>query len=187
MASPSAWPGSRRLNGGVDRLTLPEGPGAFWLCGKRLIGPDPDGTLERLSVDTVVCLNEEHELDGHYPGYVAWLKSATTARVIWAPIHDFGAPTLEEFIPLVADVRARLDRGATVLAHCGAGIGRTGTLAAGVLTSYGLRVETALVQIRAERPMAGPETGPQLDLVRAFAARRATMSSVGSAPERDIR
>jgi len=51
------------LDGGIDEIPLPPlARGRLWLCGKHAIGPDPDGLLERVGADGVVCLNEEHEL-----------------------------------------------------------------------------------------------------------------------------
>lgn len=40
------------------------------MCGKHAIGPDPEGLLERVGADGVVCLSEEHELAERYPGYL---------------------------------------------------------------------------------------------------------------------
>jgi protein-tyrosine phosphatase len=89
---------------------------------------------------------------------------------VWFPIHDLNAPTLERTLPLLADLRARLDLGEHLLMHCAAGIGRAGTLAACILVQLGMGVDDALMLVRSSRPMAGPEVGPQLDLVTAVAA-----------------
>ena len=67
------------------------------------------------------------------------------------------------------DLQARLANDEHLLLHCAAGIGRTGTLAACILVQQGTSVDDALTLVRASRPMAGPEVGPQLDLVRAVA------------------
>ena len=60
----------------------------------------------------------------------------------------------------------RLLRGDRVVVHCGAGIGRAGTTAAAVLVLLGTPLDDALAHVRAHRPMAGPEVGPQLELLQ---------------------
>jgi protein-tyrosine phosphatase len=72
---------------------------------------------------------------------------------------------------LVAELVERLHSGQTLLVHCGAGIGRAGTLAACVLMGLGVPKDDALSTVAAARPMAGPEAGAQLDLVEALAVR----------------
>jgi protein-tyrosine phosphatase len=55
--------------------------------------------------------------------------------------------------------------------HCGAGIGRAGTVATGLLISCGVPLPDALHHVGACRPMAGPEAGAQTELLVALAAR----------------
>ena len=51
------------LDGGIHEIPLPSpAQGRLWLCGKHAIGPDPEGLMERVGADGVVCLNEEYEL-----------------------------------------------------------------------------------------------------------------------------
>ena len=47
-----------------------------------------------------------------------------------------------------------------LLVHCGAGIGRAGTVAVALLVDMGVPLEDALAHVAAHRPMAGPEAGP---------------------------
>jgi len=91
---------------------------------------------------------------------------------VWFPIHDLNAPPLERVTPLLQDLLRRIDDGEHLLVHCAAGIGRAGTLAACLLVRLGMEVDAALALVRASRPMAGPEVGPQLDLVKAVAELR---------------
>jgi protein-tyrosine phosphatase len=156
------WPVGRSRDGGVDEVPLP-GPGRLWLCGKHAIGPDPEAALASVGATVVVCLNERAELADRYPGYVAWLERDPRAR--WHPVPDLHAPPVDEARELVAELRVRLDAGAGLLVHCGAGIGRAGTLAAAVLMSYGVPLDEALTTVRASRPMAGPEAGAQAELL----------------------
>ena len=153
----------RSRNGGIDRVPVADAPGALWLCGKHLIGPDPVAAVDRVGADVVVCLNERHELEDRYPAYVDWLRSDARAR--WVPVPDLGVPPIDIARELARGVAADLDAGRTVLAHCGAGIGRAGTLAAAVLVVRGATVDEAVAVVAASRPTAGPEAGAQLRLL----------------------
>ena len=54
--------------------------------------------------------------------------------------------------------------------HCGAGIGRAGTMAAALLIRMGCDEAAARATVARARPMAGPEAGAQADLLAALAA-----------------
>lgn len=149
------------------------GDGRLWLCGKHAIAPDADGLLARLGAAHVVCLTERHELADRYPAYVDWLDRDERAR--WRPVHDLGVPTFAGFVAVVDLVRGWLRAGSSVVVHCGAGIGRAGTLAVGVLLAEGMALDDALGHVAAHRPMAGPEVGAQRDLVAAFAAHTSAL------------
>lgn len=166
-----AWRASERSrNGGLDRVPVDDVPGQLWLCGKHLIGPDVDAAIDRVGADVVLCLNERHELDDRYPDYVRWLR--TDPRAWWVPVPDLHAPPVDEANAVVADLSSHLEAGRTVLAHCGAGIGRAGTIAAGLLVHRGATVEEAIAVVAASRPGAGPEAGAQMELLRALTDRR---------------
>jgi protein-tyrosine phosphatase len=145
---------------------LPEGSGALWLCGKHFVGPDVGEAMRSTGATTVVCLNESSELEQRYPAYVEWLR--TDPRAHWHPIPDLHAPPVSEARQLVTDLRHLLDEGETLLVHCGAGIGRAGTIAVGVLLTYGIPLGEALATVAAHRPLAGPEAGPQRELLAAL-------------------
>ena len=126
------------------------GPGRLWLCGKHFIGPDPEVALERTGAAVVVCLNERYELEDRYPEYVDWLLHTAADRAIWFPLHDMHAPPLDEVQPLFAEIARRLDEDEGVIVHCGAGVGRAGTVA--------VALDDALATVASSRPMAGPQT-----------------------------
>lgn len=165
------WRSGRSLDGGIDRIPVPGTAGTMWLCGKHLIGPDPVATIDELGVDTVVCLSQQHELVERYPHYVEWLAEAGE-HAIWHPVPDLHAPPLAEAEHLVDEILRRLDLGHTILVHCGAGIGRAGTIAAAVLIRRGVTLERALETVASSRPLGGPEAGAQTDLLRALADAR---------------
>ena len=200
----SGWLDERQRNGGIDEVPLPGGAaGRLWLCGKHLIGPDPEAVVERVGADAVVCLNPRHELAGRYDDYLGWLaveadqspddagvgmigapavetdqlpddaldgRTTRCARV-WFPIADLHAPDAAGMAPLLDDLQARLAAGQTLVVHCGAGIGRAGTVAAALLIGLGESLDDALATVAASRPMAGPQDPSQLALLRELSAR----------------
>lgn len=173
------WLGTRGRDGGIDTVPLPGVAGGLSLCGKHAIGPDPEGALRRCDATTVVCLVEEHELADRYPEYVAWLRfhtgqsqvdaRPTAVRAVWLPVHDLHAPPLDDAVRLLDDLLARVRGGEHLLVHCGAGIGRAGTVAVCMLIALGMHPDDALAHVASHRPMAGPEVGAQRELVRAVA------------------
>jgi protein-tyrosine phosphatase len=160
-----SWLGPRSIDGGVDRIPLPHGTGALWLCGKHVVGVDPDAALERVGATTVVCLTERHELADRYPQYMEWLMEQRGDRALWHPIPDLHFPSLAELRPFLTELVDRIDDGASLLVHCGAGIGRAGTMAACILIVMGVERDEALWVVAEHRPIAGPETGAQRDVI----------------------
>jgi protein-tyrosine phosphatase len=154
------WLGERSWHGGCDEIPLPSGPGRIWVCGKRFVGPDPEEALDAVSADVIVCLCEAHELRDRYPDYLTWLAEEKR-RAIWFPIPDVHAPALLPAIELLDGLEARLAAGESAIMHCGAGIGRAGTMAAALLIRMGMSRTEALAAVGAHRPMAGPEAGAQ--------------------------
>lgn len=140
------------------------------MCGKHVVGPDPERALARAGADTIVCLTERHELADRYPAYVEWLGAHRGRRALWFPVPDLHALSLDDTRALVRALRARIDAGEHLLVHCAAGIGRAGTIATCLLIDFGLDRDRALAVVAANRPMAGPEVGAQRDLVDAVAA-----------------
>jgi protein-tyrosine phosphatase len=167
-----AWPHGRSRDGGIDEIPLDVTTGRLFLCGKHAVGPDPDAALERAGATTIVCLNDVSELMPRYPEYVEWLRRNATSRAVHHPVHDMHAPTLTEFDALIVDLHVRLLAGERLLVTCGAGIGRAGTVAVGVVIRLGSSLDDALDIVRAHRPMAGPEVGTQLELLAEYARQR---------------
>lgn len=175
QAAPSddRWPRGRARDGGIDQIPLPCATGSLWLAGKHAVGPDPELALGRAGdARVLVCLTERHELVDRYPDYVDWLGAHGGVRALWWPVPDLHAPGLDEAARMVGVLAEHVRGGAGLLVHCGAGIGRAGTVATCLLIELGMGLGDALEAVATNRPMAGPEVGSQRDLVHAFAASR---------------
>jgi len=172
-----AWPSERSRDGGIDEIPLPTAlSGRLFLCGKHAIGPDHLALMERVGATTVVCLTETYELKDRYPDFADWLRGNLGERAVHHPIPDMHAPTVDDLGRLVEDIHARLMAGEAIIVHCAGGIGRSGTVAVAVLVRAGVPIEDALVTVRSNRPMAGPEVGAQQDVLRDYAVSRSRSS-----------
>ena len=171
------WPTGRSADGGLDRVPLPFGTGALWMCGKHRVGPDPEAVLRSIDATTIVCLTQRDELADRYPSYVAWLDQHHPMRAVWYPVHDLSVPAFDLFVVHIAHLRERLERGEHLVVHCGAGIGRAGTYVTALLMAMDVPQQQALDHVRAHRPMAGPEVGTQRLLIDSYAAYLETSRS----------
>jgi protein-tyrosine phosphatase len=165
-AADEGWPRGRGRHGGVDEIPVPGTVGRMWLAGRRYVAPDPEAALASVRATTVVCLCEAFELEARWPEYVRWLGGPSA---VWCPVPDLHAPPAATAGALVREIATRLDAGAGVLVHCGAGMGRAGTVAAAVLMHYGMSVPDAVAAVAAARPGAGPEVGAQTELLEELA------------------
>ena len=157
----------RSRNGGIDEVALPHGDGRLWLCGKHFVGPDVEAVLARTGASAIACLTEGHELSSRYPDYLEWLVANRGGRAMFTPMPDLHA-TVADIAVIVDGIRTRVDAGEGVVLHCGAGIGRAGTIAAAVLVSMGVTLDDALATVLASRPTAGPQSVEQERALAAY-------------------
>ena len=89
-----------------------------------------------------------------------------------APIVDFGVPRIEQAKLICGQATAHTDHGETVVFHCHAGKGRTGTMLAAMLIWSGAAAEAAIATTKARTP-TWIETGGQLAFLTEFGAHLA--------------
>jgi atypical dual specificity phosphatase len=92
------------------------------------------------------------------------------AEALHLPVPGSCAPTQEQLDHGVQAIAQALERGERVAVHCGAGLGRAGTMLAAYLVGQGCAAEEAMERVRAARP-GSIETLEQEQAVREFAQR----------------
>ena len=85
------------------------------------------------------------------------------------PIPDFTAPDIQQVEQATQIINKFLEEGLKVGVHCGAGLGRTGTILACYLVREGTNASDAIIQIRTKRP-GSIETPEQEAIIRQYEA-----------------
>ncbi|MBV1848726.1 protein-tyrosine phosphatase family protein [Catellatospora tritici] len=116
-------------------------------------------------VDVVVCALSEDELE--LLGLLGEAHAVRRAgmRFEHFPIGDHDVPEFAPYLALTARLAADVTAGAYVVAHCWAGIGRSGLLAGGVLIHLGLSAQQAMARLTEARGLPSPETRSQRDIL----------------------
>lgn len=120
--------------------------------------------LRRHKVDVVVSLTED-------PLPRNWIDDAGLL-VVNVPVPDMEPPTDRQLDYLLETIRKANASGMAVAVHCGAGLGRTGTVLAAYFVARGLAPGDAVEKVRELRP-GSVETTEQERAVERFAGRTA--------------
>jgi protein-tyrosine phosphatase len=125
--------------------------------------------IRSLSIDRIICLAPLDDIRGKVRSYADAIESGNLpCACTLYPIEDFGVPTdLEAFTVFTIDMAKLLNDSKRLLMHCGAGIGRTGTVACCVLLALGVAEDDARALIR--KAGSRPETDAQSALIHWFA------------------
>ena len=94
--------------------------------------------------------------------------SAMGLAYLHLPIMDMQPPKLEDIIQFIVFVKFLKREERPVVVHCGACMGRTGTMLACYLVGQGYSFQDALAQVRQRRP-GSVETLEQEDVIQDFA------------------
>jgi protein-tyrosine phosphatase len=158
----------------LRKLELPPGvPGKVFLTA--MPGMDGDFPTERdaikaAGVDTVLCLTPLAEIEKKSSRYAEAIKAH---QVPWGqtmlPMPDFEATDdRDAWLAHIREVGHSIQNGHSVLIHCAAGIGRTGTAAVCLLMSLGQRYDEALKAVKTAG--SDPEAVAQQELIDWVAA-----------------
>lgn len=149
----------------------PQVSGRLWLAsmpGRFESWPGFVAEAAHAGLQVVVCLTPRAEVAELSPQYHAALAAGRVDfRWRHLPMRNFGLPEdAPGFRREIEGIVQALRGGESVLLHCAAGLGRTGTAAACVLKALGLETQEALARVR--EAGSNPQNAEQSGLVHWF-------------------
>jgi atypical dual specificity phosphatase len=124
--------------------------------------PEEYAWLRAQNIHLVISLCED-------PPRRAWLNEAGLFSM-HVPVEDMHPPTLKQIELCVTAIDKAHAKEFAVAIHCGAGLGRTGTMLACYFVKKGMTAPAAIAQVRRLRP-GSIETPEQADVVSDYARR----------------
>ena len=148
---------------GVRLAIMPRPRTGDWLEDE-IVGWSAEG------LETVVSLLESSEVDELGLASEASLCAAQGIQFLSFPIPDRGVPVSHRAIaPLIDTLASNLRSKRAVGIHCRAGIGRSGLVAACLLSAMGISPAEAFAMLSRARGVAVPDTEAQTSWVTDFA------------------
>ena len=146
-------------------------PGKLWLSSMPgRFGPwtDFEAEARRAALGLVVCLAPKDEVAELSPAYhAALVQDRLPFSWLNLPMPNFGLPDdPPAFRREIGRIAEALHKGESVMLHCAAGLGRTGTAAACVLKALGLPPAEALQRV--SEAGSNPQNAKQSGLVDWF-------------------
>lgn len=145
--------------------------GFSWIERPRLAGMARPASLEEYQwlreqgIQLVISLSED-------PPRRDWINDAGLFSM-QIPVEDMSAPSQEQIDHCVEAIDKGIANDLGVVVHCGAGLGRTGTMLACWLVTQGMTARDAIARVRRLRP-GSIETEEQSAAIVEFARRRKT-------------
>ncbi|MCX6354811.1 MAG: dual specificity protein phosphatase family protein [Candidatus Aureabacteria bacterium] len=128
----------------------------FWFSEDRIAGMERPGTyhpieedlsfLKKRGIEVVISLTLE--------SLQRIAADRYSFELFHIPIVDGSAPTIPQIEQFINYINYALNNGKKILAHCGAGYGRTGTMLACYLVSLGYTAQNAISHVREKAPQA---------------------------------
>lgn len=119
--------------------------------------------LRQQGIDLLISLTED-------PPRRDWVRDAGLLE-FHVPIPDMEAPSQEQLDRCISAIGRAHARQMGVAVHCGAGLGRTGSILAAYLVSQGASARDAIASVRRMRP-GSVETEEQVQAINEFARRQ---------------
>jgi protein-tyrosine phosphatase len=127
-------------------------------------------------IDVAVSLLEEDEANQLELANEAAEAETAGIRYVSFPIPDRGIPaSTTSAAGLIARISEELEAGKNVALHCRQGLGRSGMIAASVLTHAGLNSDDAIQAVSSARRQNIPETAEQRAWIERSGSRRPVM------------
>lgn len=119
-------------------------------------------------INIVVRLSSTEETRERAPDY---MNAITKKHILWTeinyPINNYSIPQdFASFDRLIETIKTMLIGGKIILIHCGAGIGRTGIVAACLLMKFGYNYEGAIKAVKESGSF--PETKEQVIFLKEY-------------------